>query len=54
MRSDPRDGTGPWGQYKTPGVLGFICAKLAKRAFLVELQIITKLFAMVVSNIIGE
>ena len=27
MRSGPRGGTGPWGQYKTPGMLGFIRAQ---------------------------
>ena len=27
MRSGLRGGTGPWGQYKTPGMLGFIRAQ---------------------------
>ena len=27
LRSGPRGGTGPWGQYKTPGMLGFIPAQ---------------------------
>ena len=42
LRSGPRGGTGPWGKYKTPGMVGFIRAqrgrartraKRAKRAF---------------------
>ena len=40
MRSGLRGVTGPWGQYKTPGMLGFIRADAREARFLVEYTII--------------
>ena len=36
LRSGPRSGTGPWGQYKTPEMGGTIRADAREARFLVE------------------